>query len=209
MRRATRNGGLPACWPAAEDLSLCLDTAGRWTVADQVERIGFATAPLRLPSLGAAIGPARGADQSQEALSALQGGALDRAQAGWPQTGTGHPGADGDPAGSEPALVARLRDGHALQRPSLPSSDLVDDFTRECLGLVVDTSLTALRVVRELGKIIESRGCSCMIVSDNGTEFTSNAILAWQEGAGHRVALHCTRKADAERFCRKLQRSPA
>ncbi len=52
--------GLPACWPAAEDLSLCLDTAGRWTVADQVERIGFATAPLRLPSLGAAIGPARG-----------------------------------------------------------------------------------------------------------------------------------------------------
>ncbi len=115
--------GLPACWPAAEDLSLCLDTAGRWTVADQVERTGFATAPLRLPSLGAAIGPARGADQSQEALSALQGGALDRAQAGWPQTGTGHPGADGDPAGSEPALVARLRDGHALQRPALPSSD--------------------------------------------------------------------------------------
>jgi len=35
---------------------------------------------------------------------------------------------------------------------------LVDDFTRECLGLVFDTSLTALRVVRELGQIIESRG---------------------------------------------------
>jgi putative transposase len=61
---------------------------------------------------------------------------------------------------------------------------LVDDFTRECLGLVVDTSLTALRVVRELGQIIESRGCLRMIVSDNGTEFTSNAILAWQEEFG-------------------------
>jgi transposase InsO family protein len=61
---------------------------------------------------------------------------------------------------------------------------LVDDFTRECLGLVVDTSLTALRVVRELGHIIESRGCPRMIVSDNGTEFTSNAILAWQEELG-------------------------
>ena len=61
---------------------------------------------------------------------------------------------------------------------------LVDDFTRECLGLVVDTSLTALRVVRELGQIIESRGCPRMIVSDNGTEFTSNAILAWQEELG-------------------------
>jgi putative transposase len=35
---------------------------------------------------------------------------------------------------------------------------LVDDFTRECLGLVVDTSLTALRVMRELDYIIEMRG---------------------------------------------------
>src|SRR3974390_3290801 len=58
---------------------------------------------------------------------------------------------------------------------------LVDDFSRECLGLVVDTSLTALRVVRELGQIIETRGCPRMIVSDNGTESPSNAILAWQE----------------------------
>jgi putative transposase len=58
---------------------------------------------------------------------------------------------------------------------------LVDDFTRECLTLVADTSLTSLRVVRELDRVIEARGCPRMIVSDNGTEFTSNAILAWQE----------------------------
>lgn len=61
---------------------------------------------------------------------------------------------------------------------------VVDDFTRECLGLVADTSLTAPRVVRELSRIIEGRGCPRMIVSDNGTEFTSNAILAWQEERG-------------------------
>ena len=61
---------------------------------------------------------------------------------------------------------------------------LVDDFTRECLGLVVDTSLTSLRVVRELDRVIETRGCPRMIVSDNGTEFTSNAILAWQVELG-------------------------
>jgi transposase-like protein len=61
---------------------------------------------------------------------------------------------------------------------------VVDDFTRECLGLVADSSLTAPRVVRELSHIIESRGCPRMIVSDNGTEFTSNAILAWQEERG-------------------------
>jgi putative transposase len=61
---------------------------------------------------------------------------------------------------------------------------VVDDFTRECLGLEVDTSLTALRVKRGLDYIIEVRGCPRMIVSDNGTEFTSNAILAWQEELG-------------------------
>ena len=58
---------------------------------------------------------------------------------------------------------------------------LVDDFTRECLGLVVDTSLTGLRVARELDRIAELQGYPCMIVSDNGTELTSNAILAWQQ----------------------------
>ena len=58
---------------------------------------------------------------------------------------------------------------------------LVDDLTRECLGLVVDTSLTGLRVVRELDHIVETRGRPRMIVSDNGTQLTSNAILSWQQ----------------------------
>jgi transposase InsO family protein len=58
---------------------------------------------------------------------------------------------------------------------------LVDDFTRECLTLVVDTSLTGLRVARELDRIAELRGYPGMVVSDNGTELTSNAILAWQQ----------------------------
>ena len=59
---------------------------------------------------------------------------------------------------------------------------VVDDFTRECLGLVADTSLSGLRVGRELDRIVEQRGCRpAMIVSDNGTELTSHAILRWQE----------------------------
>ncbi|MEL6226970.1 MAG: IS3 family transposase, partial [Pseudomonadota bacterium] len=58
---------------------------------------------------------------------------------------------------------------------------IVDDFTRECLGLVGDTSLSGARVARELTAIIERRGRPCMVVSDNGTEFTSRAILAWAE----------------------------
>ena len=54
---------------------------------------------------------------------------------------------------------------------------VVDDYTRECLALVADTSLSGIRVVRELDAIITKRGGPSAIVSDNGTEFTSMAIV--------------------------------
>jgi putative transposase len=58
---------------------------------------------------------------------------------------------------------------------------VIDDFSRECLAAIVDNSISGERVARELDIIAEHRGYPCMIVSDNGTELTSNAILAWQE----------------------------
>ncbi|RWI82586.1 DDE-type integrase/transposase/recombinase, partial [Mesorhizobium sp.] len=58
---------------------------------------------------------------------------------------------------------------------------VVDDCTRECLALIVDTSLSGMRVARELDRLITERGRPRMIVSDNGSEFTSNAILAWAD----------------------------
>jgi putative transposase len=58
---------------------------------------------------------------------------------------------------------------------------VVDDFTRECLALVADTSLPGLRVVRELDVLIATRNRPAMIVSDNGTELTSMAILRWSQ----------------------------
>jgi len=61
---------------------------------------------------------------------------------------------------------------------------VVDDCTRECLGLVVDTSLSGMRVARELDNIIRQRGRPTAIVSDNGTEYTSNAILSWADDSG-------------------------
>ena len=57
--------------------------------------------------------------------------------------------------------------------------NIVDDVTRECLAAVVDTSISGRRVVRELTGLIAKRGKPKMIVSDNGTELTSNAVLAW------------------------------
>jgi putative transposase len=61
---------------------------------------------------------------------------------------------------------------------------VVDDFTRECLTLVADTSLSGTRVVRELDAVISWRGRPGTIVSDNGTEFTSTAILSWCQSTG-------------------------
>jgi len=64
---------------------------------------------------------------------------------------------------------------------------IVDDFSRECLAAVVDTSLSGLRVVRELDRLILERATPTTIVSDNGTELTSIAVLRW---AAQRVAWH-------------------
>lgn len=58
---------------------------------------------------------------------------------------------------------------------------IVDDFTRECLTLMADTSLSGLRVVRELDTVVTLRGRPLMCVSDNGTELTSMAILRWSQ----------------------------
>lgn len=66
---------------------------------------------------------------------------------------------------------------------------IVDDFTREALALVVDTSIGGRRLVRELDALVARRGRPAVIVSDNGTEMTSRAVLDWTNRTG--VAWHC------------------
>ena len=61
---------------------------------------------------------------------------------------------------------------------------VIDNCTRECLALVADTSLSGRRVARELDNIVRQRGRPGAIVSDNGTEYTSNAILGWADDTG-------------------------
>jgi putative transposase len=65
---------------------------------------------------------------------------------------------------------------------------VVDDCTRECLALIADTSISGIRVARELDRLLDERGMPKTIVSDNGTELTSNAILRWADD--HKVAWH-------------------
>jgi transposase InsO family protein len=62
--------------------------------------------------------------------------------------------------------------------------NVVDDVTRECLAAIPDTSISGVRVARELTAIVARRGKPKMIVSDHGTELTSNAILAWSKDNG-------------------------
>ena len=66
--------------------------------------------------------------------------------------------------------------------------NIVDDVTRECLAAIPDTSISGRRVARELTELVSHRGKPGMIVSDHGTEFTSNAILAWSKD--HRMEWH-------------------
>jgi putative transposase len=61
---------------------------------------------------------------------------------------------------------------------------VIDDCTRECLAAVADTSISGMRVARELDAIVARRGAPTCIVSDNGPELTSRAILAWTNRIG-------------------------
>jgi len=61
--------------------------------------------------------------------------------------------------------------------------NVIDDVTKECLMAVADTSISGKRVARELTALVAWRGRPALIVSDHGTEFTSNAMLAWTEEA--------------------------
>jgi putative transposase len=69
--------------------------------------------------------------------------------------------------------------------------NVVDEVSRECLAAIPDTSISGRRMAREISGLIAQHGKPGMIVSDNGTEFTSTAILAWaaeHDGACHYIA---------------------
>ena len=64
---------------------------------------------------------------------------------------------------------------------------VVDDYTRECPAIEVDTSLGGLRVRRVLDRIASKRGLPEAIVADNGPEFRGRALAAWSEERGVRL----------------------
>jgi transposase InsO family protein len=59
-----------------------------------------------------------------------------------------------------------------------------DDCCRENLALIADTSISGARVARELDALVRIYGKPACVISDNGTEFTSKAILKWANDNG-------------------------
>ncbi|MBO3034991.1 IS3 family transposase, partial [Burkholderia pseudomallei] len=62
--------------------------------------------------------------------------------------------------------------------------NVVDDYTRECLAIEVDTSLPGLRVQQVLERLKEMRGLPASITVDNGPEFAGRVLDAWAYEAG-------------------------
>jgi putative transposase len=65
---------------------------------------------------------------------------------------------------------------------------VVDDFTRACLAIEVDTSLGGHRVVQVLERVIAERGRPAILMMDNGPEFVSRALDSW--AYAHGIQLH-------------------
>ena len=67
-----------------------------------------------------------------------------------------------------------LSDGRRLRLLTI-----IDVFTRQCLKIVVGNSLSSKEVIKALEDARREHGKPEEILSDNGTEFTSNRILGW------------------------------
>jgi len=76
-------------------------------------------------------------------------------------------------------MADQLADGRSIR-----TLNVLDDFNREGLGIEVDFSLPAERVVRSLNRIIEWRGKPLIIRVDNGPEYISGKLMAWAERMG-------------------------
>jgi len=76
-------------------------------------------------------------------------------------------------------MADRLADGRQFRL-----LNVLDDFNREGLGIEVDFSLPAERVIRSLDRIIEWRGKPNTIRVDNGPEYISGKLLIWAEKLG-------------------------
>ena len=75
-----------------------------------------------------------------------------------------------------------LKDGRVFR-----TLNIVDDCSRECLAIEIDTSLTGRRVVAVLERLADERSLPHTIVVDNGPEFAGTVLDAWAARKGIRL----------------------
>jgi putative transposase len=56
---------------------------------------------------------------------------------------------------------------------------VIDEYTRECLSILVDGQIRSRRVVEELGRLVSLHGAPRHIRSDNVLKFVSAAVIQW------------------------------
>lgn len=83
---------------------------------------------------------------------------------------------------------------------------ILDEFSRECLAIHVAHSIPALRVIEILERLREERGLPGVIVTDNGSEFTSRAFDAWAYAREIKIDYIQPGKPVQNAFTRELQR---
>ncbi len=76
-------------------------------------------------------------------------------------------------------LMDRTEDGRLLKLMGV-----VDEYTRECLAIEVDRSITSTEVLQVLSRLMCERGEPGYIRSDNGPEFIAEAVKGWLAQAG-------------------------
>src|SRR5690625_6076338 len=64
---------------------------------------------------------------------------------------------------------------------------IVDEFSRECLATHVAHSIPAVHVIEVLEKLRVERGLPEIVITDNGSEFTSRAFDAWAYARGVKI----------------------
>lgn len=89
--------------------------------------------------------------------------------------------------------------------------NVIDDYSRECIGQLVETSISGARLARYLDDLVQQRSCPETIVCDNGPELTSKAMFFWARQ--RQVRIHFiqpgkpTQNAFVESFNGKLRDS--
>ena len=66
--------------------------------------------------------------------------------------------------------------------------NVLDAYNRHLLGVKIDFSLPASRVVQVLTRLVECHGCPAQLRTDNGPGFISARLSEWREQPG--IALH-------------------